>query len=387
MTTTDSLTAQLVTNGFLKPEWRAAFDAVPREWFVPSQVWVDDEDGQPAAIDRDTDPDAWLAAVRSNRPILTQFDDGQTRWPATTGLHCTCSASQPEYVLAMLDALDVHPGDRVLEIGTGTGYNAALLAARVGAGNVTTIEVDPGLADAARTALANRGFQVNVVCADGASGYPPGKPFDRVIATAAVWLEELPPAWVEHCRAGGMIVTPVRPDFDGSGALVRYLVHGGGQADGRPIGRVGFMPLRQHRTDDVDPAVLVASGASVRQSVTRLKPWRLVGTWETRWAIGASVRDCRWHHDPPQSSGGEHVLWLTDPRSGSWASAHYTGSAGTRIVRQAGPRSLWDEVESAFRTWKAAGKPPPDQWILIVSATGQQTRISEEPTAAMSVTT
>jgi protein-L-isoaspartate O-methyltransferase len=98
-------------------------------------------------------------AAYRNVPILIQFDDGKTRWPDTGGELCTSSASKPDLVLSMLAALDVHDGhtvlentvleNTVLEIGTGTGYNAALLAARLGAPNVTTVEIDPMLADRA----------------------------------------------------------------------------------------------------------------------------------------------------------------------------------------------------------------------------------------------
>jgi hypothetical protein len=94
------------------------------------------------------------------------------------------------------------------------------------------------------------------------------------------------------------------------------------------------MPLRQHRGDVVNAAELAANGALTRQSSTRLKPWRVVDTWEVRWAIGATVRSCRWQHDLLRASSGAHVLWLTDPQSGPWASAHYDGSPGPRPVRQ-----------------------------------------------------
>lgn len=380
MTTTDSLTGQLAAAGALTGQWRVVFEAVRREWFIPARMWVDDQDGRPVALDRDTDPAGWHSAVGSDRPILTQFDDGQTRWPATTGVHCTCSASQPGLVLAMLDALDPRPGQRVLEIGAGTGYNAALLAARIGAGNVTTVEVDPGLAAAARTALHEHGFPVEVICADGATGHPPGAPFDRIIATAAVRLGELPAAWVEQTRPGGVIVTPVRPDIDGAGALVRYVVDTAGRASGRPVGPVAFMPLREHRARTPDVPELVAAAGSARESSTRLRPWRLLGTWEARWAIGARVAGCRWRHDPPDTAGGAHVLWLTDPESGSWATVRYEGSPGPRPVQQAGPRDLWDEIEAAFREWKANGKPPPHAWTLTVAPSRQHAQPLETQT-------
>lgn len=85
----------------------------------------------------------------------------------------------------------------------GTGYNAALLAHRLGAENVVSVEVDPAVADAARVALDRAGFgAVTVVTGDGVDGYADGGPYDRVLATVAV--ASVPPSWVaQTCPAGG----------------------------------------------------------------------------------------------------------------------------------------------------------------------------------------
>ena len=89
----------------------------------------------------------------------------------------TSSASGPVIVAVMLAALDAHEGHRVLEIGTGTGYNAALLTHRLGAEQVTSLEVDPDIATHAREALSDTGFGgVTVITGDGTHGYPPGCP-------------------------------------------------------------------------------------------------------------------------------------------------------------------------------------------------------------------
>ncbi|MGH3929058.1 MAG: protein-L-isoaspartate O-methyltransferase family protein, partial [Pseudonocardiaceae bacterium] len=212
-TTIEDLAAELDAAEGIPGPWRAAFLAVPRYRFLPPRFWMDDEQGRPQPVSRDQDPDRWLAAAYSNIPILTQFDDGDTEWPDTNGELCTSSVSKPDLVLRMLAALDVHEGQRVLEIGTGSGYHAALLAARLGAENVTTVEIGPALADAARAALDVTGFDVTVVTGDGIHGHSAGAPYDRVIATAAVRVGELPAAWIAQTRPGGVIVTPMRTDF------------------------------------------------------------------------------------------------------------------------------------------------------------------------------
>jgi protein-L-isoaspartate(D-aspartate) O-methyltransferase len=122
----------------------------------------------------------------------------------------TSSASAPGIVAAMLGQLDVSPGHRILEIGAGTGYNAALLAHLTGpGGQVTTIELDPGIATEAEGALAAAGYgDVIVIAGDGEYGHPPNAPYDRIIVTAGAW--DLPDAWAAQLAPGGLLVVPLR---------------------------------------------------------------------------------------------------------------------------------------------------------------------------------
>ena len=104
------------------------------------------------------------------------------------------SSSQPAIMAIMLDQLALAAGQRVLEIGAGTGYNAALISHIIGpSGAVVSVDIDPDLVETARGHLAGAGYpDVTVVAADGADGYPPGAPYDRVIATVGV--SDLAPA-------------------------------------------------------------------------------------------------------------------------------------------------------------------------------------------------
>jgi protein-L-isoaspartate(D-aspartate) O-methyltransferase len=148
----------------------------------------------------------------------------------------TSSSTQPSLMARMLELLDVAPGARVLEIGTGTGYNAALLAV-LGA-DVTTVELQPEVAVAAVAHLRAAGIDgVRVVTGDGAA--PPAGPYDRVIVTAGCWA--LPAALVGALADGGRLVAPLRVNgVEIVVALVRTgaALHGDG---GLPC---GFMPLR-----------------------------------------------------------------------------------------------------------------------------------------------
>jgi protein-L-isoaspartate(D-aspartate) O-methyltransferase len=119
------------------------------------------------------------------------------------------ASTQPAMMAIMLEQLGLAAGHRVLEIGTGSGYNAALIAHIVGdARSVVTIEVEPDLADQARASLAAAGFgDVTVVRGDGADGVPEGVPYDRIIVTGGAW--DLAPRWRAQLAAGGRIVAPV----------------------------------------------------------------------------------------------------------------------------------------------------------------------------------
>jgi protein-L-isoaspartate O-methyltransferase len=117
------LLGELTAAGRLPAEWRDAFLATPRHWFAPDVFWC----GPDKALitrDRHAVPAAWLAAVYRDEPIVTQIDDGAT----TAAGRVTSSISKPSIVSAMLGQLRMDPGMRVLEIGTGSGWNAACVA-------------------------------------------------------------------------------------------------------------------------------------------------------------------------------------------------------------------------------------------------------------------
>ncbi len=159
----EELAEELTVSGDLcNPEWRRAFLAVRRHVFVP-RYWHDEEPGAfPARwrmVDNATrDHQEWLDAVYSNRTLATEL----TGTPALAGggMHpqVTSSTTMPGLVMAMLEDLDVADGMRVLEIGTGTGYNAALLCERLGDVNVTSIDFDPELVALADVRLAHHGY-------------------------------------------------------------------------------------------------------------------------------------------------------------------------------------------------------------------------------------
>jgi protein-L-isoaspartate(D-aspartate) O-methyltransferase len=158
----------------------AAFRAVPRHLFVP---------GIP------------LPRAYANDVVPTKKDPRDAPISA---------ASQPSIVALMLEQLGVQSGHNILEIGAGTGYNAALLAHLTShEGRVTTIDVDADLVLKARDALREAGYpDVSVVLGDGALGYPDRAPYDRAIATVGAW--DLPLAWLDQLAPAGRLVVPLR---------------------------------------------------------------------------------------------------------------------------------------------------------------------------------
>ena len=148
--------------------------------------------------------DAMLKVPRHLFIPATHWDDAYLDSPVPIGYDQTIS--QPYIVAFMTQALDVQPGDRVLEIGTGSGYQAAVLAEL--AREVFTVEIIPPLADRARQTLASLGYEaVHVRTGNGYLGWPEQAPYDRIIVTAAP--DEVPAALVEQLKVGGLIAIPV----------------------------------------------------------------------------------------------------------------------------------------------------------------------------------
>jgi protein-L-isoaspartate(D-aspartate) O-methyltransferase len=347
-------------------DWRAQL-AVPRALFVPPVVWIDDpaKDGF-VALSRVDYEERWRELIAADEPIVTQVDDGLTA-PGSVGRRPSSSCSQPSLVAAMLAALDVRVGQRVLEIGTGTGWNAALLADRVGAtGQVVSIEVDPAVVDQARRALAAAGYGPLVETGDGSDGYAPGAPYERVIATAAV--RAVPRAWIDQTRPGGVIVTPWGTDY-GDGALTRLAV----QADGSACGRCGmglaFMRLRQQRRDFVEPTADELAGADTTQT-TRTAPelFEMVDVTRAAFTIGLRVPSCSLAVEDVDDD--HRRIELHDVRSHSWARVTLVRGHDPWTVHQFGSRRLWAEVDAAYTWWRDAGRPSPDRYGLTVAPDG-----------------
>ena len=195
--------------GAIDPRVRAALLAVPRHVFIPGVE---------------------LAEAYADQAVVTRYRDGLP----------VSSASQPAIVAIMLEQLAPPKGACVLEVGAGTGYNAALLSTLVGpAGRVITVDIDPEIAVEAKDHLSESGItNVEVICDDGAAGWPAGAPYDGIIVTAGA--SDLAPAWFSQLAPAGRLVVPL--SIRGVQQCVAFV-----QADDHlssvGVCEAGFMPL------------------------------------------------------------------------------------------------------------------------------------------------
>ncbi|MGH3851935.1 MAG: methyltransferase domain-containing protein, partial [Pseudonocardiaceae bacterium] len=183
-------------------------------------------------------PDASVEDAYANKSITTK--------PGGPGGRPASCASAPTVVAMMLGQLDARPGDRVLEIGAGTGYNAALLAELVGGtGQVITIDIHPDVTEQARRALDATGYdRVHVVTGDGALGDPDHAPYNKIIITVGLW--DLPPAWLGQLAPGGRLVVPLH--WRGQARSVAF-VHEEGVLRATDSQLCGFIPMIGERQD------------------------------------------------------------------------------------------------------------------------------------------
>ena len=289
------LASALVAGGALSSDWLPSFDAVPRGLFVPERIWPGIADGtrQNTVVDFAEDIEGWRRAVYSDIPLTTQWDDGEHDGDGL-GTTPSSSNSMPTMVFSMLQDLDVRPGDRVLEIGTGTGWNAGLLAHGLGDANVVSVEFDAEVARRAKSNLDRAGFAPAVVVADGRSGWSMRSPYDRVIATCSV--VEIPPAWLEQSAPGGVIVAPFGTEYGGEHIVRLRVNEDGTEAHGRFTRSSAFMRLRQQRTSrplfgEYLHGVEWPAGAT--RSATGLAPPD-TGGWLAQFVIGAGVPGAFW---------------------------------------------------------------------------------------------
>jgi protein-L-isoaspartate(D-aspartate) O-methyltransferase len=346
--------SDLVSSGAVTSEAvKRAFSRVKRHRFLDH--WYRLEGGAQqiewalVPFDRDRPDDASLEQIYSDRSLVTRID----------GFCATSSTTAPQLMAWMLEALELRPGLRVLEIGTGTGYNTALLAELVGdPGLVYTMELQQEVVDQARLSLEAEGYGgVHAVAGDGFHGFPTGAPYDRIIAT--VGCSDVSPRWVEQLAEDGIMVVPLQ--HGASHPLIRVTRSRADRALGRVVGSSQFM----------DVAGMLACA----------NPWQ-------SYLIGGMEEEALWVRDLPCMPPPEHVsrgifqdpthrdlhfflslssreLWrstrgygLADPGSGAAIVVSGDGVRGyARAGRTAAAERLYSRLLGLIEEWEALGCP------------------------------
>lgn len=354
---TQMVTALVRAGDLVDARWQDVYANVPRHALIPYYYRPDNY----KKVDGTTVQDyhTWLRTVYSDETLIIQ----------KTAHTVMSSSTMPGLIAIMLAALDVHDECEILQVGTGSGYTAALLCERLGSSNVTTLDIDPELVDAARSRLSVLGYHPTAVAGNGTDGYSPKAPYDRILATCS--LRHVPTAWLAQTLPGSRIVAPMAK------GLFVLDVHGTEEASGRFLPTGGyFMPLRNTTNDDDAKTIrqkpLVRNGNA---RPTALGPRETYYQQHVRFLLTVAL---------PEVSVGQHGPSLDDliiqDGHGSYARLDRSPD-GLFTVTETGPRQLWAEVEHVHQQWHLWDRPrrdrfglnvtPARQWIWLDEPTGE----------------
>ena len=358
----ERLAAELIAAGkLIDPRLAEAVRTVPRHVFVPAyhRQNFDGSWAEHSSVDD-------LAAVYANTALITAL--------ATTpdGTAVLSSSTQPGLMTRMIEALHLADGTRVLEIGTGTGYNVALLTHRLGEDKVFSIDVEAGLVDLARRRLAELGYHPTLATGDGAAGMPGHAPFDAIVATCAI--PAVPWAWIDQVRLGGVVLTDLKP-APGAGSLVRLTRTAVDRAEGCfDATYAAFMDLR-HTPGDTPAGFHVARDhGEAEHRGTGLDPntpWTSLLVWFlASFELGPEIAYGYTATQRASSRNAPTASWIATP-DGSWAEVTLATENGGHAVAEGGPRRLWRLLEQAHSTWTALGRPGWDRFGLTVTPENQ----------------
>jgi methyltransferase of ATP-grasp peptide maturase system len=352
------LVAELTAEGALRtPAWQAAFAAVPRHLFVPL-IYRPDQRGDLRAVDghNPAQRETWLAQVYSDDSLITQLAQVRPGYALRPFTVPASSSTRPSLMARMLEDLEIADGMRVLEIGTGTGYNAALLSHRLGAQHVYSVDIHPGLIVTARNRLAGLRYHPRLATVDGTVGWRGHAPYHRIIATCSV--PAIPIAWIDQVRPDGAILSDLQ--LGGASALVRLHVYADRTATGRFLSYPGLFMAARHSADHLSrlPELTPDQLLGVREATTNLDPAALADP-AFRFFLQLHLRTGRSDHYRDRVS--------VVANDGSWAEL----TADDHLVRYDGTHNPWEIVEQAHHAWNDLGRPELADLGLTVTPSAQ----------------
>ncbi|MEU2251375.1 methyltransferase [Streptomyces sp. NPDC019224] len=310
------------------------------------------------------DRQEWLDLIHSGESVLLQRDgerlDTLARGPVTGG-HMTSMSTYLPATVEALQALELGPGQRYLELGTGPGISLALAAAITGPGLATGVERDRHMAAFAQQNLDRPGVGAAVAVGDALDGLKARAPYDRI--HSGIGVPRLPEAWVDQLAPGGRILTTLvtrTPSWPGQ-LLATRTAAGEIEAvlQGRPC---GYRPMLGYQWLDAVPMRPRIKAEPGVPRPTRLAPppGDAYGFWlAAAYLAPGLVRDFQ-----------AETMTIVAPDEGSWAVA----GPGEATVRVHGPREVWAELEDVHARWVLAGRP--DTYRVTVPEHGGSQHVS-----------
>ena len=334
--------------------WRGAVAGTPRHVLVPR--WFDNTAGDWALRDGQANEVAHLRAAYSDETLVTKVgglhaDDAKPD-EHPVGLLMSSSPA-PSLVVRMLEHAKIFDGADVLDVGTGSGYSAGLLAHRLGNG-AKSIDVDGYLTRVAADRLGSMGLYPKVWPVD-ATEWIPGS-YDRIVSTG-VAMPGIPQGWIKALRSGGRLVTVLQ----NTALILTADVLEPGE-EWAAVGRIEpdmamFMPARHGPNYPVRIRDDLADAARCEPGHVQIGKFPLVevtAAWELMSLLEVTAPGIV--HDYTETTGGRRIALMMHP-DGSWARATTTGP-GLPVVHQDGPRRLWNILDRLREDWLRQGHFP-----------------------------
>lgn len=302
-----------------------------------------------------------LRTIYSIDPLITRL--GKDRRP-------TSSTSMPGLVAQMLELLQLGEGHKILEIGAGTGYNAALMSEIVGSQDlVVTVDIQPEVVEQCRRLLASSGFgDIRVINADGFFGAPDHAPFDRLVATVAC--PDLSPHWVDQLANDGSMVIPL---YQGGACPLMRVRKQNATVNAEVVGFSGFMPIQGEMRLEQEPRHLRLDGEFVEEPLwpdfestksSRFSFWYFLSAYDKRVALldvpGTESKARSWL---------DFTFGLTDGRN--------RVVVGKDRIHLIGNPRLRDRLEEGFRQWDEWGRPSASDWKIEFVSKGAEVKTSD----------
>jgi protein-L-isoaspartate O-methyltransferase len=349
---------------------------VPRHLFL-SYYYEDTYINSAPSLSDESAWEEWLSTIYRDQALTTQTDK--------RGLP-TSSSSQPSLMAVMLEQLGISPGMRILEIGTGTGYNAALLAVLAGDPRlVTTVDLDPTLGDLAGSRIAHTvGTGMTICTCNGLNGCQAHAPYDRIIATGSFL--PVPRAWIDQLSPDGKLVMDLRGRI--GGGLITITKCANGTAIGQFLtgwDDISFMGLRSSLEELVTPSL------SKEYQRMPLRETMHLSRDDPAYASASHFCTYEQFHDREQDLNlwlqwlfpDLGIKWKSSPKVRMEMHAHlidyptqtvvtFKPSTDAIEITVHGERPLWSEIWIGIQDWRKSGKPGREWCTLSIDQQGRQ---------------